>query len=115
MTDIINNGKSFKQGVQVPYLQILALLKADVVIDVHNLAIGQIDHHIVKVTVTKADDVTNHRHDRNRTSVVQTRLPPIDAGDGGHPEFTGQQVTGGFAHQLHEDAAKNLKSNGEGR
>lgn len=42
------------------FLLKLTFFKAYVVVDVHHFSSGHVNQHIVKVTVTKADDIPNH-------------------------------------------------------
>ena len=42
---------------------------------------------VVKVTVAKADDVTNHAHDSSGAGVGLSRTPPLRGTGGGTPEL----------------------------
>ena len=42
-----------------------------------NLPSGEVNKYVVKVTVAKADDVANHRHDGCGACVALSDLPPL--------------------------------------
>ena len=51
------------EGHPLRHTQAVALLEAHVVVHMHHLSRGEVHQQVVKVTVTKADDVANHAHD----------------------------------------------------
>ena len=76
--------------------QALALLKADVVVDVHHLARGELNQQVVEVTVPETDDVTDHAHDRRGAAVGLSGGPPFRGTRGSTPQLPGKtQERGG--------------------
>lgn len=68
--------------------QSLALLKTHVVVNVNDLASGQVNQYVVEVTVTQADDVANHGHDGGGAGVSLRHLPPFAWTCAGAPQFS---------------------------
>ena len=57
------------KGYPLRHSQASALLEADIIINVDYLSCGKLHQEVVKVTVSKANDVTNHAHDSSGARV----------------------------------------------
>ena len=65
------------EGHPLGHPQALPLLETDVVVHVDHLTSGELHQEVVKVTVTKTDDVTNHAHDCSGAGVRLSCGPPL--------------------------------------
>lgn len=62
-----------------PYLWPLvaaAFVENAVEIYVYHFAILAVEQNVLAVSVTQADQITDHAHDRSRTDVARSRLEP---------------------------------------
>lgn len=73
------------------YAQSLALLEADVIVDMHHLAGIKVDENVIQVPVTQADDVADDGHHRDGVRVVLGGLPPATGVDAVAPDFSAKE------------------------
>ena len=80
------------------------LVKEDIEIDMHTVPIGWVKQNVLSVTITKADNISNHGHDRCCASIVlPARIPTRKVNTGSYTI-----TNAGFPSQKLRDVKANL-------